>query len=72
MGDATLGLLVILGLLVLFILWIFISKRLNHRFPSHTTHTALPRIRRSDAERRRETMSRAQHQGPSHGTGGIM
>ena len=72
MGDATVGLLALLSLPVAFALLI-LGLRLHHRrSASRASHTELVHNRRSHAERQREMLTRAQHQGRGHGGGGVV
>jgi hypothetical protein len=72
MGDANLGLLVLLSVPVAFALLILVLRLHNRRSASRASHTELLHSRGSYAERRREIMTRAQHQGRGHGGGGVM
>ena len=73
MGDATVGLLVFLSVPVAFALVILVLRLHNRRSASRASHTELPHNSGSYAERRREIITRAQHQGPPgpSGAGGI-
>ncbi len=73
MGDATVGILVIVCLAVVYVLLIVISRVMHRRTVSRADTAEVARTQRPHDDRRRDMMSRAQHsQGPGHGTGGVM
>ena len=65
MGEATLGLLVLLSVPVALALVILVLRFHNRRSASRPSHTEFLHSRGSYAEHRRGEMTRAQHQGPS-------